>query len=107
MDDHFSESYDPTLDVDLSSDGWEDSVQAFRDRQKFKQLGGDRLRAAGFTEEQIRRWEGKEEREVKWASKSEGREWDRGKVWVEEEDGKKGSWTVKAGWKDDVTLGDY
>jgi hypothetical protein len=63
---------------------------------KWKEQGADRLRAAGFSEEEVKKWEnsGKKGREgagddgrltaadegVRWAKKGEGREWDRGKV---------------------------
>lgn len=64
-------------------DDWDQALEALRDRTKWKQQGADRLRAAGFTEEEIGKWEkGKEKREedVIWKGKGEGREWDRGKV---------------------------
>lgn len=86
IDARFSASYDPMADVQIESDeelDWDQAVENYRDRQKFKKHGADRLRAAGFTEDQIKKWEqGGEEREedVKWAKKGEGREWDRGKV---------------------------
>jgi len=86
MDSHFSANYDPSVDVELEideSDDWELALEAMRDRQRFKQQHGDRLRAAGFTEEEVEKWEKggeKTEEDVKWAKKGEGREWDRGKV---------------------------
>jgi len=90
IDSRFSASYDPTVDVQLDPDeenDWDQALEALRDRQKWKQQGADRLRAAGFTEEEITKWEKggeKREEDVKWAKKGEGREWDRGKV-VDEE----------------------
>ena len=86
MDSHFKDGYDPTADVALAleeEDDWGLALEALRDRAKFKQNQGDRLRAAGFTEEEVKKWEKgdeKTEEEVKWAKKGEGREWDRGKV---------------------------
>ena len=86
IDSRFSALYDPAVDIELDPDeenDWDQALEALRDRQKWKQQGADRLRAAGFTDEEISKWEkGREEREedVKWAKKGEGREWDRGKV---------------------------
>lgn len=86
IDSRFLATYDPTADVQLDPDegnDWDQALEALRDRQKWKQQGADRLRAAGFTDEEISKWEkGSEKREedVKWAKKGEGREWDRGKV---------------------------
>jgi hypothetical protein len=86
IDTRFSADYDPTADVQLDFDeenDWDQALEALRDRQKWKQQGADRLRAAGFTEEEIKKWEKggeKREEDVKWAKKGEGREWDRGKV---------------------------
>ncbi|KAG0650513.1 hypothetical protein D0Z07_3284 [Hyphodiscus hymeniophilus] len=86
IDSRFSTTYDPTVDVQLDPDeenDWDQALEALRDRQKWKQQGADRLRAAGFTDEEIGKWEkGGEKRaeDVKWAKKGEGREWDRGKV---------------------------
>jgi hypothetical protein len=86
IDSRFSATYDPTVDVQLDPEeenDWDQALEALRDRQKWKQQGADRLRAAGFTDEEIRKWEKggeKREEDVKWAKKGEGREWDRGKV---------------------------
>lgn len=58
-------------------------MDALRDRQKWKQQGADRLRAAGFSENDVKRWEKGGERteeDVVWRKRGEGREWDRGKV---------------------------
>jgi hypothetical protein len=90
IDSRFSADYDPTADVQLDLDeenDWDQALEALRDRQKWKQQGADRLRAAGFTDDEIKKWEKggeKREEDVKWAKKGEGREWDRGKV-VDEE----------------------
>ncbi|KAG9540706.1 hypothetical protein KCU71_g15801, partial [Aureobasidium melanogenum] len=88
IDNHFSKNYDPSVDVqsdpqqDDSLD-WDQALEALRDRQRWKQQGADRLRAAGFTEKEVSKWEKggeKSEEDVVWAKKGEGREWDRGKV---------------------------
>ncbi|KAG4437081.1 hypothetical protein IFR05_007456 [Cadophora sp. M221] len=86
IDSRFSANYDPTADVQLDFDeenDWDQALEALKDRQKWKQQGADRLRAAGFTEEEVSKWEKggeKREEDVKWSKKGEGREWDRGKV---------------------------
>ncbi|KAK3904996.1 hypothetical protein C8A05DRAFT_31205 [Staphylotrichum tortipilum] len=85
MDSRFSEDYDPASDVQLEpaeTDDWDEAVEAHRDRQKWKQQGADRLRAAGFTDEQIKQWEKGGEKgvdDVRWTKAGEKREWDRGK----------------------------
>ncbi|KAF2839037.1 hypothetical protein M501DRAFT_1003584 [Patellaria atrata CBS 101060] len=86
MDARFAQDYDPTLDVRPDSDlegDWDQAVEAYRDRQRWKQQGAERLRAAGFSEGEVKRWgKGgeKNEEDVRWAKTGEGREWDRGKV---------------------------
>jgi hypothetical protein len=86
MDTHFSSAYDPATDVRPNSDsddGWDQALEALRDRQRWKQQGADRLRSAGFTDEEIKKWESggmRKEEDVRWAKSGEGREWDRGKV---------------------------
>jgi hypothetical protein len=92
MDSRFSDNYDPKAHVQLESevevdDDWDQALEALRDRQKWKQQGAERLRAAGFTEEQVKSWEKSEGKggeksieDVQWAKPGEGREWDRGKV---------------------------
>lgn len=93
MDSRFSSDYDPKSDVqpdDDTRDDWDESLEALRDRAKFRQQGADRLREAGFTEEQVKKWEkggGKTIDDVQWTKKGEGREWDRGKdAMVDDED---------------------
>ncbi|KAI1278983.1 hypothetical protein F5Y07DRAFT_59846 [Xylaria sp. FL0933] len=94
IDSRFAADYDPTIDVtpdpdEEGHDDWENAVEAFRDRQKWKQQGADRLRSAGFTEEQIRKWEkgdNKDESDVRWNKAGGVREWDRGKVLDEDGD---------------------
>ncbi len=86
IDSRFSASYDPATDVQLDPDeenDWDQALEALKDRQKWKQQGAERLRAAGFTDDEIRKWEKggeKREEDVTWAKKGESREWDRGKV---------------------------
>lgn len=86
MDTHFSSKYDPSQDIHPNSDSendWDQALEALRDRQRWKRQGADRLRSAGFTEEQVGKWEKgdvKGEEDVRWNGKGEGREWDRGKV---------------------------
>ena len=89
MDGRFSEAYDPRSDVrpdsDADGDDWADSLEALKDRERWRRQGAERLRAAGFTEDQVKGWEKGSGREkdvadVKWAKEGEGREWDRGKV---------------------------
>jgi hypothetical protein len=86
MDSHFSSNYDPAADVqpdpDIDED-WDMALEALRDRQKWKTQGAERLKAAGFTEEEVQKWEKggeKREEDVRWKGRGEGREWDRGKV---------------------------
>ncbi|KAK0725581.1 hypothetical protein B0H67DRAFT_551121 [Lasiosphaeris hirsuta] len=85
MDGRFSDGYDPNSDVQPDAeeaDDWEEAVEVFRDRQKWKQQGADRLRAAGFTDEQVKKWEKggqKDIDDVRWSKAGERREWDKGK----------------------------
>jgi hypothetical protein len=68
---------------DADENDWDNAVEAFRDRQKWKQQGAERLRSAGFTEDQIHKWEKgdkKDESDVQWNKAGGVREWDRGKV---------------------------
>ncbi|CAD6569714.1 MAG: hypothetical protein ASARMPREDX12_002891 [Alectoria sarmentosa] len=86
MDSHFSSNYDPSVDVHPDpemDDDWDQALEAIRDRQRWQKLGAERLKSAGFTEDEVKKWEkGGERREedVKWKGRGEGREWDRGKV---------------------------
>ena len=86
MDAHFTSSYDPSLDIHPPSpdndDSWDNAVEAFRDRTKWKQQGAERLKAAGFDDEFIKSWENNavhDEGKLQWAKKGAVREWDRGK----------------------------
>ncbi|KAF2205860.1 hypothetical protein GQ43DRAFT_452803 [Delitschia confertaspora ATCC 74209] len=103
MDSHFSPYYDPKSDVTPASDiDDEDATERFKAKEQWSRLGADRLRAAGFTEEDIKKWEdgGKKKGDTnidmsdfKWAKRGENREWDRGKVVDEEGDvGFKANW---------------
>ena len=93
IDNHFKTSYDPSNDAhpdpDLEADDWDQALEALRDRQKWQQQGAERLKAAGFSDEQVSKWaSGKQglgavekgEKDVRWRRKGEGREWDKGKV---------------------------
>ena len=99
IDSRFSASYDPTVDVQLDPDeenDWDQALEALRDRQKWQKSGADRLRSAGFTEDEITKWEKggeKREEDVKWSKQGESREWDRGKVV-----GDDGAVTQEASW---------
>ena len=91
IESRFKASYDPKTDVALDpgeDDDWDMALEALRARTKWKAQGAERLRAAGFTEEEVGKWEsGKTEKDVedvRWTKKGEGREWDRGKVVGEE-----------------------
>ncbi|KAK4211813.1 hypothetical protein QBC37DRAFT_205840 [Rhypophila decipiens] len=97
MDTRFSDSYDPRSDsngdVDRLDSDWDEAVDSFRDHRKWIAQGADRLRTAGFTEEQIKKWEKqkpggaeKDLADVKWTKQGEKREWDRGKEVLLEED---------------------
>ncbi|KAI4647045.1 uncharacterized protein J4E78_009017 [Alternaria triticimaculans] len=92
IESRFSSTYDPTTDVRPASDvedDWGDALEALRDRARWQQQGADRLKQAGFTDDQVRKWERGDvqgEEDVVWRKKGEGREWDRGKVVDEEGD---------------------
>ena len=108
MDAHFATSYDPAADLTVESEDenekedWDLALEALRDRELWKKKGAERLRAAGFGDEEIKKWEdsGKEKGidDVKWASKGEAREWDRGKV-MEKDGDRKGEVHLEAAWK--------
>ncbi|RGP67841.1 pre-mrna-splicing factor 38b [Fusarium sporotrichioides] len=88
IDRRFSETYDPKTDIQMDEDAnggdtWDDAVEAFRDRQKLRQNQEERLKAAGFADEQIQRASGTEEKSaesVQWSKAGEKRAWDVGKV---------------------------
>ncbi|PHH74869.1 hypothetical protein CDD80_2778 [Ophiocordyceps camponoti-rufipedis] len=82
LDRRFSESYDPKTDVDMGdgeTDDWGDAAERFRDRQKLRLSQAQRMKAAGFTDEQLGRMQGEPEREVVWSKAGEQRAWDQGK----------------------------
>lgn len=82
IDTRFSENYDPALDLvpeNQENDGNGDDWELVLDRVKWKQQGADRLKAAGFTEEEIQGWKTGKKAEVKWTASGKEREWDRGK----------------------------
>ncbi|KAI3398593.1 hypothetical protein diail_8941 [Diaporthe ilicicola] len=86
MDSRFSSDYDPKSDVQMEDedgrDDWDDALEALRDRARYRQQGADRLREAGFDEDQIKKWEKGGEKnidDVQWTKAGEKREWDRGK----------------------------
>ncbi|EFQ29584.1 pre-mRNA-splicing factor 38B [Colletotrichum graminicola M1.001] len=88
IDKRFETDYDPKADVETAEDAagagdWDDAVEAFRDRQKWRQNQEQRMRAAGYSDETIKKWreggEQRDERDVRWAKAGEKREWDRGK----------------------------
>ncbi|CCX13516.1 hypothetical protein FPQ18DRAFT_314253 [Pyronema domesticum] len=102
MDSRFLSTYDPTLDVQIDSEGhddFNDAVEAYRDRQKWKQQGAERMRSAGFSDDFVKAWENndtKNEANLKWTKKGATREWDRGKT-LEDLDGG-GGVDLRADW---------
>lgn len=64
------------------------ALEALRDREIWKRKAAERLRDAGFDDEEVKRWEdsangnGREKgaEDVRWRSRGEEREWDAGKV---------------------------
>ncbi|KAH6620335.1 hypothetical protein C7974DRAFT_474086, partial [Boeremia exigua] len=92
IESRFSASYDPTMDMRPGSDAgddWDEALDAMRDRERWKQQGADRLRAAGFKDEQVKKWEkggDPMEEDVVWTKRGQDREWDRGKVVDEDGD---------------------
>ncbi|KAG7413042.1 hypothetical protein Forpe1208_v008953 [Fusarium oxysporum f. sp. rapae] len=87
IDRRFSETYDPKTDIQMDQDevgnDWDDAVEAFRDRQKLRQNQEQRLKEAGFADEQIQRASGSDEKSaesVQWSKAGEKRAWDVGKV---------------------------
>ena len=98
MDARFSSHYDPTTDAHQTpddedgGDDWDMALEALRDRRAYAKKQGERMRDAGFDEEAIGRWEksgpGEKERgweDVQWKRKGEEREWDVGKVDLDDE----------------------
>ncbi len=92
LDAYFTAEYDPSADVHPNSDedsDWGRALNAIRDRANFQRTQSSRLLAAGFSEEQVKKWEsqstkandgeGRDVTDVKWKAKGEEREWDKGK----------------------------
>lgn len=107
INDHFAPHYNPQTDIPLcpslssandlnaanADDDWDLALEALRDRKKWQAQGAERLRAAGFTDEEIGSWRGrrwaqsaggerekeKDVEDVRWRKQGEAREWDRGK----------------------------
>jgi hypothetical protein len=108
MDEHFSSTYNPVFDLHPDSEpedekeDWDMALEALRDREIWKQKGAERLRAAGFGDDEIKKWtdSGKEKGadDVKWSREGEAREWDRGKV-VDEVGERKREVGLEAAWK--------
>ncbi|PHH60888.1 hypothetical protein CDD81_1049 [Ophiocordyceps australis] len=93
LDRRFSASYDPKADIeDIVNIGedWDDTVEAFRDRQKLRVCQEQRMRNAGFAEDQIEKMKGgwcmesRTEPDVIWSKAGEVRAWDNGKILDEE-----------------------
>ena len=86
INERFAEGYDPKQDVNIGGDGdeWPDAVEAFRDRQKLRQSQQERMKAAGFSDKDLLRFNDaskeKGETDVKWTKAGEQREWDIGKT---------------------------
>ncbi|KAF2460422.1 hypothetical protein BDY21DRAFT_335372 [Lineolata rhizophorae] len=109
IDSHFSSTYDPSNDVQAAQEqlhegsDWDQALEVLRDRERWRAHGAERLRAAGFSDADIKKWErsgkGKGEEDVVWRKKGEGREWDRGKV--VDEDGV----SLRAEWAKDLDFG--
>ncbi|KAF8249754.1 hypothetical protein K440DRAFT_621231 [Wilcoxina mikolae CBS 423.85] len=106
MDSRFQSDYDPMMDVRLDSDDqcdfddFDDALEAYRDRQKWKQQGAERLRKAGLGEDFIEAWKNndiKNKANLKWAKKGSTREWDRGKT-LDVDDADGGGIDLRADW---------
>lgn len=117
-------TYDPRTDVGLSdseeggkdpNDPWSTSLEALRDRAAWRAKGAERLREVGFGEGDVAKFESggrllekgreKDERDLKWRSKGEGREWDAGKTVGGEQDDGDGEVRGKAAWTKGIGLG--
>lgn len=79
-------------------DEWTSALSALRDRRVWRAKQTDRMREAGFTQEEITRWQmtgssstsqrsqggdadaNRDLRDVRWSKKGEEREWDVGKT---------------------------
>lgn len=103
MDARFASSYDPSTDVGLddsfnqsrssrafagpdtgADQDWDMALEALRDRAMLAKNGAERLRAAGFREDEVRRYQrtanseatGDDRAGVVWRGKGQAREWD-------------------------------
>ena len=109
IDARFSSSYDPNMDSSLPDsstningskreEDWDLALEALRDRRIWMKKGAERLRAAGWGEDEVGRWERlgfgtkkdgereKGESDLKWKKRGEAREWDIGKEMGGDED---------------------
>lgn len=85
IDKRFDPDYDPKTDVDFEdiADNLDDAFERFRDRKKYEQAQEQRLREAGFQDDDIKKWKKggqPSEDDVRWTKAGEQREWDRGKA---------------------------
>ena len=74
---------DVAPETNEDDDDWDMALEALRDRVKWRAQGANRLRAAGFTDDEVKKWEKggeKDIEDVRWSKKGEKREWDRGKT---------------------------
>lgn len=82
---------------DNDADDWDNALEALRDRRAWQNKQAERMREAGFGDQEIERWEksastrrsllgdgaaddDRDIRDVKWRKRGEGKEWDEGKV---------------------------
>jgi hypothetical protein len=77
-------------DEEALGDDWDMALEAMRDRTRWRASGAERLKAAGFTEQEVLGWQGRgvksrdgdQERDVKdlvWKKRGEKRAWDEDK----------------------------
>jgi hypothetical protein len=99
IDARFGPSYNPREDVApdhdeglAGGDDWDMALEAVRDRAKWRCSGAERLRAAGFTDQEVLAWQGggsklqgsgaDKERDIRnlvWKKQGEKRAWDEDK----------------------------
>lgn len=85
------------------------ALEALRDREIWRRKGAERLRDAGFGEDEVRKWEEtasgnageKAVEDVRWRARGEQREWDAGKAApaAPGERDRKGRLELEAAWK--------
>ncbi|KAF2861430.1 hypothetical protein K470DRAFT_263582 [Piedraia hortae CBS 480.64] len=87
IDSRFASDYNPETDYGDEDDNGEDSdaaTEAFRLRKAWEFQQANRLRQAGFTDDEVRRWDDggreKDVNHVQWNKRGQSREWDRGKT---------------------------